>query len=24
MAEIRGEQAPDGYWDYRTMSRVKD
>lgn len=24
MAEIRGEQAPDGYWDYRTMRRVKD
>ena len=24
MAEIRGEQAPDGYWDYCTMSRVKD
>ena len=24
MAESRGEQAPDGYWDYRTMRRVKD
>lgn len=24
MAEIRGEQAPDGYWDYRTMRRVKE
>ncbi|KAB8288690.1 acyl-phosphate glycerol 3-phosphate acyltransferase [Bifidobacterium ramosum] len=24
MAEIRGEDAPDGYWDYRTMRRVKD
>lgn len=22
MEEIRGEQAPSGYWDYRTMSRV--
>ncbi|KAB7789909.1 1-acyl-sn-glycerol-3-phosphate acyltransferase [Bifidobacterium leontopitheci] len=22
MTEIRGEQAPAGYWDYRTMSRV--
>ena len=24
MAEIRGERAPSGYWDYRTMSRVTD
>ena len=24
MAEIRGECAPSGYWDYRTMSRVTD
>ncbi|OZG65984.1 1-acyl-sn-glycerol-3-phosphate acyltransferase [Bifidobacterium eulemuris] len=24
MAEIRGEQAPDGVWDYRTMSRIKE
>ena len=24
MAEIRGEQAPDGYWDYRTMRRVRE
>ena len=24
MAEIRGEDAPDGVWDYRTMSRVKE
>ena len=22
MAEIRGERAPSGYWDYRTMRRV--
>lgn len=22
MAEIRGVEAPDGYWDYRTMRRV--
>ena len=24
MAEIRGERAPSGYWDYRTMRRVTD
>ncbi|WP_265454052.1 lysophospholipid acyltransferase family protein [Bifidobacterium bifidum] len=24
MAEIRGERAPSGYWDYRTMNRVTD
>lgn len=24
MAEIRGECAPSGYWDYRTMRRVTD
>ncbi|OZG63006.1 1-acyl-sn-glycerol-3-phosphate acyltransferase [Bifidobacterium lemurum] len=24
MAEIRGEQPPDGVWDYRTMSRIKE
>ena len=24
MAEIRGERAPSGYWDYRTMCRVTD
>ena len=24
MAEIRGERAPSGYWDYRTRSRVTD
>lgn len=24
MAEIRGERAPSGYWDYCTMSRVTD
>lgn len=24
MSEIRGEKAPQGYWDYRTMSRVHD
>ena len=24
MAEIRGERAPSGYWDYLTMSRVTD
>ena len=24
MAEIRGEQAPEGYWDYRAMKRVKE
>jgi len=24
MAEIRGERALSGYWDYRTMSRVTD
>lgn len=24
MAEIRGEQAPDGVWDYRTMTRIKE
>ena len=24
MEEIRGEKAPDGYWDFRTMKRVTD
>ena len=24
MAQIRGESAPDSYWDYRTMQRVHD
>ena len=24
MAEIRGERAPSGYWDYRTIRRVTD
>ena len=24
MAEIRGERAPSGHWDYRTMRRVTD
>lgn len=24
MADIRGERAPSGYWDYRTMRRVTD
>ena len=24
MEEIRGEKAPDGYWDFRTMKRVAD
>ena len=24
MTEIRGERAPSGYWDYRTMRRVTD
>lgn len=24
MAEIRGEQAPDGFWDYRAMRRVSE